>query len=271
VQSEDSYLSWDVNYSIVRSMESRVPAGARIFSLSGLQEAYSTKTFLSAWLSAESERLLDVFQCAAYPGYKPSWIRTYRFAPQQLRELRLVETARALRHESWSIAEVHLESGGQELQRTPAWRLTAKPNRWDIGMAFDNNRVTRWRSWQEYEPGMFIEIDFGKVQSIDAVRIEIPPDQGGAVMRIEGLDGRGRPQAIPATMTQTDVPDVGFLGASAMSEMRSRNIQYFFLRTGDYGAKEVLKDPAAWNLTLAGEYGDGRLYHIDAPSSFAEK
>ena len=271
VQSEDSYLAWDDNYGIVRSMERRVPAGARIFSLSGQQEAYSTKTFLSAWLSAESELLLDIFQCAAFPDYKPAWIRTYRFEPRQLGKLRLVETARALRDESWSIAEVHLESGGQELQRTPAWRLTAKPNPWDIGMAFDNNLVTRWRSWQEYEPGMFIEVDFGKVQSIDTVRIEIPTDQGGAVMRIEGLDGRGRWQTIPATMAQTDLPDVGFLGARAMAEIQSRNIQYFFLRTGDYGAKAVLKDPAAWNLTLVDQFADGRLYHIDAPSSSLEK
>jgi hypothetical protein len=72
-------------------------------------------------------------------------------------------------------------------------------------------------------------------------------------------------------MAQTDLPDVGFLGASAMSEIRSRNIQYFFMRTGDYGAKEVLKDPAAWNLTLVDQVGDGRLYRIDAPSPSVEK
>ena len=47
-----------------------------------------------------------------------------------------------------------------------------------------------------------------------------------------------------------------------MSEIRSRNIQYFLLRTGDFGAETVLTDPAAWGLTLLDKVGAERLYRF---------
>jgi len=249
----------------VRRIEKRAPAGARIFSLSGHADAYSNRTFVSSFLSAESEVLRDIFYCAALPDFKATYIRRFQFAPQPLRKIRLVETARGPENASWSIAELRLYSGGQELRRRPDWRLTAQPNPWDAGMAFDGNPVTRWRSWQQYEPGMSIEIDLGQTEPVDAVQVESSPDQAATGIRTEGADGSGRWQTIPAAPVLADRPAIGFLGKSAMSEIRSRGIGYFFLRVHDLGASAVLADPAAWGLTPVDEFGEGRLYRIDAP------
>ena len=265
IESQDDYLGWDTNYLMARRVDSLVPPNARIFSLSGQQQAYSNRTFLSAWLSAESEVLQDIFQCAAFEGFKPNWIRTFPFSSQVLRKVRLVQMARTEVNNPWSIAEIRLFSAGRQLQQTPAWRLDARPNPWDVKMAFDNHLVTRWRSWQSYQPGMFIEIDFGQALALDAVQVQAGPDQTGTKIRIDGMDASGRWQTLSAAPIETVTPAIGFLGDSAMSEIRSRNIQYFMMRTGDFGAETVLKDPAAWDLTLLDEVGAERLYRIDAP------
>jgi len=265
IQSQDSYLGWDLNYVMARRIESLVPAGARLFSLSGQQQAYTNRTILSAWQSGESELLLDIFNCAAYPQLKPTHLRTFKFNSRPVRELRLVETAHTDGNESWSIAEVRLYDRGRELPQTAEWRLTAQPNPWDVQMAFDHSLVTRWRSWQAYEPGMFIEIDLGKAQPVDEVQVQTSPDQTQTKIRLDAMDGSGRWRTLSAAPVEAEAPAVGFLGRRAMSEIRSRHIAYFALKIHDFGADAVLVDPSAWGLTQLDEVGEGRLYRIDAP------
>jgi hypothetical protein len=265
IESQDDYLGWDTSYLMVRRIDRLVPARARIFSLSGEQQAYSNRTFLSAWLSAESEVLLDIFQCAAFEDFKPNWMRAFHFASQTLRRVRLVQMAGTDLDNPWSIAEVRLLHQGRELRRTSAWRLNASPNPWDVQMAFDNRLVTRWRSWQAYQPGMFIEVDFGQSSPIDTVQVQSSPDQDGTRIRIDGMDASGHWQTLSSAPVATVLPAIGFLGESAMSEIRARNIQYFALKVDDFGADAVLKDSAAWGLTMLDEVGGGRLYRIDAP------
>lgn len=265
IESQDDYLGWDTNYVMARRIDGLVPPNARIFSLSGQQEAYSGRTFLSAWLSAESEVLTDLFQCAAFEGFTPNRIRTFQFASQPLRKIRLVQLARTEANDPWSIAEIRLFSAGQRLPQTPAWRLNAWPNPWDVNMAFDGSAVTRWRSWQSYEPGMFIEIDLGQTVPLDAVQVQISPEQSKTRIRIDGMEASGRWRTLSAAPIETITPAVGFLGKSAMSEIRAHNIQYFVLRVTDFRAEAVLKDPAAWGLTMLDAVGAERLYRIDAP------
>jgi hypothetical protein len=266
IESQDAYLGRDANYVMVRRIDRLVPPRARIFSLSGEQQAYSNRTFLSAWLSAESEVLLDIFQCAAFDDFKPNRMRTFHFASQPLRWVRLVQMAGTDLDNPWSIAEVRFFHQGREVRRTSAWRLSASPNPWDVQMAFDNRLVTRWRSWQAYQPGMFMAVDFGQALPLDSVQVQSSPDQEGTRIRIDGMDASGHWQTLASSPVETILPAIGFLGESAMSAIRARNIQYFALRVDDSGADAVLKDPGAWGLTMLDEVGVGRLYRIDAPA-----
>ena len=59
----------------------------------------------------------------------------------------------------WGINELRFYRAGQELRRVAAWRLSAWPNPWDVQLAFDNNPVTRWSTWEAYQPGMYVEVD----------------------------------------------------------------------------------------------------------------
>ncbi len=108
-----------------------------------------------------------------YRVFQPTRIVKFDFAPRELRKLRVVQTA-SLPYNQWSIAEMRIFGNtNAELPRDSAWRLTAHPNPWDVQLAFDNSPVTRWRSWQPAAPGMYVQVDFGRLQSAGAVVVEI--------------------------------------------------------------------------------------------------
>ena len=84
--------------------------------------------------------------------------------------------------------------GASELPRAAEWRLRAFPNPWDVQQAFDNSPLTRWASRERPWPGMFIEVDFGKPETIDLVAADCTPDQGETRMALDGIPASVSPQ-----------------------------------------------------------------------------
>ena len=115
---------------------------------------------------AENEMLADILRTALMFGACPVRAVNYQFPPTVLRRVRAIQTAR-LPGEMWSVSEFQILEGGKPLAPDGKWRMTSNPNPWDARFAFDGSLVTRWRSWEDAAPGMFLEVDFGEPRLID--------------------------------------------------------------------------------------------------------
>ena len=98
----------------------------------------------------------------------------------------------------WSASEFQVFDQGRRLPAERSWRLNAEPNPWGVSLPFDGNPVTRWRSWRESAPGMYIDVDFGKAKVIDEVRLLTAPDSHRTRMELLGMDVSGRWRTLTA-------------------------------------------------------------------------
>ncbi len=263
VTSEDQWLTEKYQaYSIARLIETDVPAGGRVFSFQPVAEAYTNREILVGFQGGENQVLRDILLTPLVEGFQASRRLTFTFAQRNLRKVRVVQTARA-EPDQWSVTELRVLLGGQELQRAIAWRLRASPSPWDVQMAFDNSPVTRWRSWQTIEPGMFLEVDLGTPQTIDSVVLEASDDQGKVRLRLEGIDPQGGVVPLAAGPVQTGATVPPRLRRYAVEELKLRGVQYILVMEGDHGSADFRSKPMAWGITEAGESYGARLYRID--------
>ncbi len=265
IESEQSWLGRkQPDYAIARLFEEKTPAGSRILAMNGTPEAYTNRTVLVRFQSGEGETMGDIFFAAFAPDFQPRCAERFQFAPREVRKIRAVETGPGVAGLHWSIHEFRVYQGRSELARRPEWRLTAQPNPWEAQLAFDNSPVTRWQSWQPFEPGMFVEVDFGRLRTIDAVQLEGPTDCSAHSLRLDGLTADGKWTTLDPQRDISPLDPSPFMGKAAMRELKQRGIDYLFLRDTDFGAADVIENPEAWGLSLAGQASGGRLYRIDA-------
>jgi hypothetical protein len=265
IESEDHWLSRkQPDYQIAKLFESKAPAGSRIFTMNGMPESYTTREVWVRFQSARVETMGDMFFAAFLGDFQPKCGERLAFAPATLRKLRVVETAPRAGDAEWSISEFRIFVSGSEIARRPAWRITSRPNPWEIQLAFDNSPVTRWRSWQPFEPGMYVELDLDDPHVIDAVQLESPYDCTAHELRVEGLTADGRWETLANKRTIIPLNPPSFMGKAAMREMKLRGVDYLFIREGEFGYAETFENPAAWGLTLTGTAAGGRLYRLDA-------
>src|SRR5262249_52771225 len=157
------------DYPIADKIHKTVPPDGRIFSFAGRPEAYIQREMLVSYESAEANLINDIL-LAPLDGFVPTGRIRYRFPAQPLRGVRVVQTATA--KPLWTVSEMRAYRGDTELSRKPEWRLSARPNGWEVQLAFDNSAVTRWSSWEPMRPDQFLQIDFGHPETADSVVLE---------------------------------------------------------------------------------------------------
>jgi hypothetical protein len=264
-QREDAYLSQDPEYAAVRMIGAIVPPTEPIFAISQGGQSYLPRMLLIGYESASNEVLQDILWTPLARDFQPTRSLKFDFPPRDLRKLRVVQTASLPDHQ-WSIAELRVftngTSGRTELPRDPAWRLTAHPNPWEVQLAFDNSPVTRWRSWQPAAPGMYVEVDFGKPQTANAVVVESSVDTGDAKVKLEGMGADGSWITLADHPVQSRQPIRTSLRLAATAEFKARGIHYLVIKPDNPGADDLRRYPLAWGLTLAGSSGDTLLFYI---------
>lgn len=263
MEPESTYMSRRFPGFLVDEMlDKRVPPDGKIFAFDQIAEAYMSRRVLVRYLGAENELLADMLWTAIVADFQPSVVNEYRFPQRIVRKLRAVRTT-GIVDTMWSVAEFRVWNQGKELARAPEWRLTAKPNPWDVQLAFDNTQATRWRSWQPAEPGMFIEVDFGAPQSVDEVTLEVPGDWREPRIRMEGMDESGK----WSTLSEKAVVAVrGIqenLRLAATNELKARGVRYLLIGNDDIGAEDFQQRAAYWGIRLLDERGYMRLYVIE--------
>jgi Dolichyl-phosphate-mannose-protein mannosyltransferase len=262
LESEESWLGRkSPAYAIAKLVEQKVPEFESVFAFGTPARSYLERKVMVRFESAQGEALGDILWSPLF-GNQPTRALDFQFAPAKLRKVRLVETASAT-EAMWSVSELRVYSSGQELARSPAWRLTARPNPWDVQLAFDNSAVTRWRSWEPARPGMFLEIDFGEARTADTLRLEIANGEPEMKYRVDGMDASGRWATLSSESAQLSLPVTVNLRREATREVFRRGFHYLLVDENDPGAGDYKSNAATWGLTCVGESQGSRLYRID--------
>jgi hypothetical protein len=259
LQSEDAYLSQDPDYKMVRMIGRVVPRGETIFAIGQGGRSYLPRELLTGYESAANEVIQDILWTPLFPGYQPLVTLRFDFPAREFRKLRVVLNG-SEPVDQWSMAELRIFDGPRELPRDSGWRLTARPNPWDVQLAFDNSPVTRWRTWQPASPGMYVEVDFPRPQQASSVAVESSYDRVNAKIALQGMGSDG------LWSTVSDHPAVSIhainisLRMAAIAELKARGIRYVVMHPGDPAADDFFRHSAAWGLRLVGREGGARLY-----------
>ena len=260
LEKEDHYLKRVMaeSYEMSNSINKLVPAGQPVFSIAPFGRAYVNRDIIVAWESAFGDRIFDALSAAT----RDNILRIeYNFLAQRVQKLRLVELSKST-DSSWGIDELRFYTGGRELPRLGAWRLTAWPNPWDVQLAFDNNPVTRWLTWEPYKPGMYVAVDFGGATEVDTVVVDCNTDQAAARAALQAWTG-SEWQDVRAAVTMQVVPAPPGSRLEATQVLKQNGLHWLLFDHHDFPAKDLVTNRTRWGIKLAAATSDHRLYHIE--------
>jgi len=260
---QEEYLRRNLNhYDVVRMIEENVPAGERVFSLTGFAESYTSRDILSGTEAALNNTLNDILFTGWMPDYQPERMFVFHFPEKSVNRIRLLQTAQAERFKQWNVHELRFFDRGVEVARRPEWRLKAWPNPFEIQLAFDNNPATRWRSWQTASPGMYIEVDFGRAENVDEVRMETSPDNPWPIqLQVQQMDA-GRWVTLADRFDERQIRPSDSMRRAASYELPAHGIHYLLVQEHDWGEDDYNDDPHAWGLSVVARCPNGTLFWV---------
>lgn len=263
VETQDAYLAHrEPGYLIDRMIEQEVPPGGRVFSFEPIPESWTTRDLVIAQNSAENEILADVLRTALVSDTRPARALDLRFHPTLLWGVRATQTAR-IDGKMWSVSEFQLFEGGRPLTANGNWRMRGKPNPWDVPLAFDRSLVTRWRSWEDATPGMFLEVVFGESELVDRVRLISCPDGLRDRVQIDAMDTTGKWHALAAPPAVTPAYSTHGLRQQAACQLVAHGIRYLLVTPGAFGADDFTERSAEWGANLIGKSERAYLYYLE--------
>ncbi len=181
--------------------------------------------------------------------FAPTWNLRYTFPKLRVQHLRISQTATS--PDLWSIGEMRIFNGQDQVTRTPSWRFDATPFPWDIGLAFDGNPVTRWKSWESIRPGMHVDVDFGAPVEMDRVELRSSHDQWKIEVHPEACDDTGC-AVIPAKLEKLEDGPIGDLreARDANRESARHRLPFHQRRLPDRGGyDEGIPRDGGWSLS----------------------
>lgn len=246
------------DYSAARMVEEVVPKGERILATNGVAYAYCNRDFLVSYEGALNQTLNDFLNVGWVLDYQPTVIESFKFPEHVARRFRIFQTGSVdFKEIQWGVHEMHFYHQGVEIPRQDEWRLRAWPNPWDVQYAFDNSLSTRWRTWETVKPGDYIDVDFGKDQAVDEIRLDTAADCTASKLQVEAMDGSGKWVLLSKDPTYTASDHSKYsLRLAATYEMKEHGLHYLAIGDDFSGASDFQDDPAAWGLTLVkSDYG----------------
>jgi Dolichyl-phosphate-mannose-protein mannosyltransferase len=244
-----------------RLIEQCVPRNGRVLSFGTPPEAYTSRDVIIGYESAFGNFLVDLFQVPLNVDFQPTRVLTFTFPQRELKKVRVIQTAKA-DEDRWTVAELRLYLGEEEIARKPEWHLSAKPNRWDVALAFDNNPSTRWDSNQAIFPGMDLTIEFSSPETINRVVMECSHDQWKTRFKLQGAGVDGVWKDLAGEPESADrVTDWSLRRASVLAA-KERGITHLLVFPTDYGADDFFTNRHEWGLELTGTAPNARLYRL---------
>lgn len=250
-------------YPIARLIDSAVPPGKLVLGMEQLPDSYTSHDIVTTYQSGPGQTMMDFLNTALIKDFHPVRWLVFHFPPQPVRKLRALQTVQEEGPEYWSVSEFRIFSGATELTRLSGWRLTARPNPFEVQLAFDNSLATRWRSWQTASPGMYIEVDFARPEMADSVRLECSPSEWKTHVKLEGMDGAGQWKTLAAEPEEVRAPPLASLRLAAVYELHVRGIDYLLIGDSDYISGDVKDDPDYWGLKPVASAAHHTIYQVE--------
>ena len=261
ITAPDDFLRKNAHgYAAAQMIDAKVPDSERVFSMDGILDSYTRHPILVYYHSAANETLADTITMGWNGPSQPSVARVFQFPERKARRMRVLQTAQADHPHQWNVYELRFFDRGRELARGLDWRLRAWPNPSEIPLAFDNSLATRWRSGEIASPGMYVDVDFGRDESVDEVRLVVSSDFEQTRLQLESMNSVGSWEKTadnPATLNQ---PVPQGIRRMATYEMHARGTHYLLIADTNSGAEDFAEDPEAWGLKLIGHTEGERLY-----------
>ncbi|MCU1261638.1 MAG: hypothetical protein JWO80_4523, partial [Bryobacterales bacterium] len=242
-------------------IDQKVPTDGLVLSLNDPPEAYTSRNIVIGYESAFAQKLTDILYCAAINEYRATQTLTFAFPEQTLQRVRVVQSAGS-NTDRWSVAELRLYDKGGELARSPEWRLSAKPNPFEVALAFDNDPVTRWSSEEALYPGMRMQVDLGRPRPVDSVVLECAHDQGAIQLHLESEVAPGVWKTISAGPVRSDLQSEWNLRRAATLDLRARGVTHLLASSDDLGAADFENNAREWGFQLEGTGPKARLYRL---------
>jgi hypothetical protein len=262
-ESEEGYLLRRLpGYGAARLIERHVPPGERVFAFNSVGDAYTSREIVARYQSALGKTLGSILWTPVITDFAPTWQLGFHWPAQALRRIRVFQTA-THPTDYWSVAELRVFRAGAEVPRRPEWRLRAWPNPFEAGYAFDNSPLTRWSTWEPLYPGMYLEVDFGREEVVDAVLLEAAHDQYGIRLKLDGRLPDGSWQALSDGDLPRDMEPPPAMRRNAAREVKALSIRHLLIADSDYEAADYRERAAEWGLRLLGEHRGIRLYRIE--------
>lgn len=261
LKNVDEYLSSHVfDYGVEQIVEHFTAPGAVVFTYRPIPEAYTSRKILVNYESAGN--IMDglMVQRAYDPQLMPTWRLRFSFPRRPLQAIRITQTNTA--DDLWNIHELRIFDGAGQLARDPAWRLTAHPYPWTIQNAFDNSLVTLWRSGETAHPGQFVQVDFHRQETADAVLIEAAPDQPGIRLKLEGRDANGQWAPLSDAPRISDAAAPLGLRLATMAELRRRGVDYILSFEDERETTDLRANPELWGLRQVAQFKETKLYQL---------
>lgn len=251
-------------YGAARLVEATVPKGERVLATRNVPMAYCNRELLVDYQGAASQTMLDWIATGFIPDYQPTLVQWFKFPQRRARRFRVVQTGRAQAPGvQWSVNEMRFLQQGAELPRSAGWRLRAWPDPWEVQLAFDNSLATRWRTWETIQPGDYLDVDFGREETVDEIRLETSSDYFVRELEVQAMDPKGT-WVVVANNPKTDGVDRSQYSVrlAATYEMKARGIHYLLVGDDYLGSDDIEDDPAAWGLTQAASGYGIRIYKV---------
>ena len=261
IKPEDGFLESNLPlYGATRMVERLTPPDATVFTFTPIPEAYTSRHIQVAQQSEEGIVNRTILFTGFVPEDAPTWELRFAFPRQPLQALRVVQTNTGT--DSWNMHELRIFDEGRELPRRAQWTATARPNPWGIENVLDNRLMTFWLCGDTLRPGQFVQLDFDRDQMADSVLILSAPNQWGLRIRLDGISPSGTWMALASEPRVTDVPAPGGLRRAAAEELKRRGVGYILTFDGEFGAGDLARNAAQWNIRPVGEYKGARLYQL---------
>jgi len=258
---EEEYLTRALHgYKLAVSTEKLVGRDEDVFMLDGIPQAYTRRRLWNYYESAKGQIAHRTIWTAFKHDMYPTSVAELRFAKRDVRAVRLVQMGSGQAY--WFVSEVRLFNGGEELRRSPNWNLTASVRPWEIQRAFDNNDATDWSTWQPMKPGMFIEIMFDGVRSVNKISLHSIEGQWDSSLRVETLASDGIWSQCPVEMSMSKRVINGSLRPLATHAIRQLGFRFIVASNVDGPGKDLFRNASFWNMELIDSDSDLGLYKL---------
>lgn len=264
LEPEAVYLQRTIGeYSIARMVEGNTASRDRVYCLTAVATAYTTRDVAVYWYSTPDQQLADALTIATI--HQPMVQASATLPGTRVNGVRVV--AGASSSQEFRIVELQLSLRGEPVPPKSVWQGQASPNESEMHMALDHNRATSWRARSPTERGMFVSVLFGEPTSFDRIDVILPASNSAVPLLLQTQTSQGGPWNTVAESLRTVTLPPTDLRREATRALRRAGFRFLLAQAGSTGidliGSDMVKHTAEWGLRDRGELTPVHLFEIE--------